>query len=150
MGACDFTATAYGTSAQDAFDVAVGAARQEYGHRGYSGTIAEKQTFTLFEIDEPLYLRLVRARLKSCEATLKTMETKKETDWRFEPLTLTAATLRAESTTPTFQPETLANHYLNIGDPRIDDKWGPAGCLPYPQEKGKTNRKFFFFGTASE
>ncbi len=147
MGSSDFFTSERGTSAQDAFNRATAEALHEHGHGGYTGTIAEKQSFTLFVVNKPLYRQLVRKRLRAAEEGLKT--TKKD-NWRFKPLTQTIAKMRTESETPTFNPQLLANHYMEEGDPRIDDKWGPAGCLPYPKEKGKPDRKFLFFGSASE
>ena len=44
MGATRFMTTAKGKSLDDAFDVATYQARFEYGHGGYTGTIAEKET----------------------------------------------------------------------------------------------------------
>ncbi len=48
MGACDFTATAWGKTAAEAFIRARDHAQWEHGHGGYSGTIAEKGSFALF------------------------------------------------------------------------------------------------------
>jgi hypothetical protein len=39
--------------------------------------------------------------------------------------------------------DTYANQLIMAGDPRIDDKWGPAGCIAC----GKGS--FLFFGWAS-
>lgn len=47
MGADYFTAYADGTDAERAFNDATAAARHEYGHRGYTGTIAEKHAFEI-------------------------------------------------------------------------------------------------------
>ncbi len=52
MGACDFDTTYKGMTAQNAFNQAVADAAYEHGHGGYSGTIAEKQTFTLVKVPE--------------------------------------------------------------------------------------------------
>ena len=52
MGGCDFGTKAKGRSAQDAFNTAVEEARYESGHGGYTGTIAEKHTFTLISVPE--------------------------------------------------------------------------------------------------
>ncbi len=41
------------------------------------------------------------------------------------------------------QPRAYANALLDEGDPRIDDKWGPAGCIKVAEEK------YYFFGWAS-
>jgi hypothetical protein len=41
------------------------------------------------------------------------------------------------------------NKLFDDSDPRIDDKWGPAGCIEFqPEDKGK-ERAFVFFGYAS-
>lgn len=37
----------------------------------------------------------------------------------------------------------LANELIDQGDVRIDDKWGPAGCIPLD------NGQYLFFGWAS-
>jgi hypothetical protein len=51
MGAYSFATIANGETAKDAFDSIVRQARHEYGHGGYTGTIAEKDSF--IEIDLP-------------------------------------------------------------------------------------------------
>lgn len=51
MGACDFTVTAQGDTAQEAFRNAVADAQHEYGHGGYSGTIAEKSEFVIVQLE---------------------------------------------------------------------------------------------------
>jgi hypothetical protein len=45
MGAEEFETTGIGDTAGKAFSNAVGEARYEYGHGGYTGTIAEKSDF---------------------------------------------------------------------------------------------------------
>lgn len=52
MGACNFATSAYGKSARSAFQSAVADACYEYGHGGYTGTIAEKSTFTVVQMPE--------------------------------------------------------------------------------------------------
>lgn len=47
MGATDFYKYQWGKTAQEAFDAARAAARWEYGHGGYTGTIAEKGEFAM-------------------------------------------------------------------------------------------------------
>lgn len=39
--------------------------------------------------------------------------------------------------------EEYAYSLVNEGDPRVDDKWGPAGCIQL------SDREFLFFGWAS-
>ena len=53
MGATNFYSHSKGTTATEAFNKAVKEAQWESGHRGYTGTIAEKSTFTIAS-DKPL------------------------------------------------------------------------------------------------
>jgi hypothetical protein len=114
MGATDFgTTIAVKGGAGDAFRAAQDRARYESGHRGYTGTIAEKHDFTMIE----------------CK--------------------------------PRQNPYNLARKLINDQDPRVDDKWGPAGCIELTGKwrkalverhglKGKRDiRAFLFFGWAS-
>lgn len=95
MGADVFFTKAKGTTAKEAFRSAVDQAAYDYGHAGYTGTIAEKHDFTIIKVPE---------------------------GW---------------------EPRKYADHLINVGDPRIDDKWGPAGCIQLGPEE------FLFFGWAS-
>lgn len=95
MGAYDFYTTAKGKTAQEAFNNAVEDARFNYGHAGYTGTIAEKHQFVMISLPEG-----------------KTAEE-------------------------------YAVDLVNNGDDRIDDKWGPAGCISLG------NDEWLFFGWAS-
>lgn len=95
MGACDFWTIAEGASAQAAFEAAQRRARHDHGHAGYTGTIAEKSSFTLL-------------------------------------------------TPPDGEDASaFARRLLDEGDPRVDDKWGPAGCVK------TADGAFLFFGWAS-
>lgn len=98
MGASTFENIAKGKTAAEAFDACVEEARYDYGHAGYTGTIAEKGSFVM--IREP-----------KCNTVDEAIA--------------------------------LANKLIDEGDPRIDDKWGPAGCIPLP------DNQFLFFGWAS-
>ena len=80
-------------TAEEAFRAARAEAQYDYGHAGYTGTIAEKDKFIMLPLIEG----------KSLDDTI----------W----------------------------HYIQK-DERIDDKWGPAGCI-------KTDDGFMFFGWAS-
>jgi hypothetical protein len=53
MGATTYFCTSSGTTPNEAFVNAVKNAKYEHGHIGYTGTIAEKDTFTM-AIDKPL------------------------------------------------------------------------------------------------
>lgn len=50
MGAFTFVISAAGDDPRSAFDAAVADARHEYGHGGYSGSIAEKDGFVLIPL----------------------------------------------------------------------------------------------------
>lgn len=95
MGAEVFMQVGKGATAQEAFDAAVKEACYEYGHGGYTGSIAEKTNFTLIEKSAIL------------------------------------------------GPYEQADKLIDDGDERIDDKWGPAGCIPLG------NDEYLFFGWAS-
>lgn len=47
MGACQFANLGLGSTAQEAFDDLVSQAKHTYGHGGYTGTIAEKDSFRM-------------------------------------------------------------------------------------------------------
>ena len=52
MGASEFFATGYGDDADEAFDYAVSDAKYQYGHGGYTGTIAEKNDFRMIQVPD--------------------------------------------------------------------------------------------------
>ena len=94
MGAQIFCQYIDGTDAEDSFFRAREAAAWEYGHAGYTGSLAEKDDFIMIDVPKGR------------------------------------------------DPEEYANELIDNGDPRIDAKWGPAGCIRF--KKG-----FLFFGWAS-
>lgn len=89
MGGVTFSQEHYGiTDPSEAFREATSQARYEYGHGGYSGTLAEKGEYTIIQK---------------------------------QPMVLEAA-------------EKLAYALIDANDPRITDKWGPAGAIPLCNE----------------
>jgi hypothetical protein len=102
MGANTFFQTASGKTAKKAFNSACREAAYDYGHAGYTGTIAEKESFVM--ISSKIFDSLADA-------------------------------------------EKLADKLIDEGDERIDDKWGPAGCLNFKSTDGEV--KYLFFGWAS-
>jgi GH43 family beta-xylosidase len=102
-----FYTKAKGDTPQAAFNAAREQAQYDYGHAGYTGTIAEKHEFILIPLP-----------------TMYDEHTGEELD-------------------PGETAERYAHQLINNGDPRIDDKWGPAGCF---QIDANT---FVFFGWAS-
>lgn len=108
MGAEVFMQEGQGSNAKYAFEKAVEHALYEYGHRGYTGTLAEKDSFVEIPYDP-------------------------ETDGT---------------------PEQFANKLIDAGDDRIDDKWGPAGCIDLGGVQattwdGSQIHTYLFFGWAS-
>lgn len=95
MGAADFVCRSKGRTAAAAFQRAREKATWEYGHGGYTGTIAEKHDFIIIP----------------CPAGVK--------------------------------PEDRAQELLDNEDTRIEDKWGPAGCIKI------RHGEYLFFGFAS-
>lgn len=96
MGASVFMTESNGKTARDAFNAAVQEAAYNYGHAGYTGTIAEKESFVM--IPSP-------------------PEGQSLEDYMWE--------------------------LIDQSDDRIDDKWGPAGCIQLSPEA------YMFFGWAS-
>ena len=101
MGAESFYAIAYGKNAGAAFNVAVEDAQYNYGHSGYTGSIAEKDSYKM----------------------------------------LSKEVFESEDAAQQF-----AYHLIEDGDGRIDDKWGPAGCVSFKYKDGVA---YLFFGWAS-
>jgi hypothetical protein len=95
MGAEVFYTKSFGKTNQQAFKDAVEDAYYQFGHDGYTGSIAEKDSFVMINLPEGK------------------------------------------------DPEKYADELIDAEDPRIDDKWGPAGCFYL----GKN--EYFFFGWAS-
>ena len=95
MGAESFFHKAKGKTAKEAFTNAVEEAAFDYGHGGYSGTIAEKHDFILIPCP------------------------KNE------------------------NPIKYAEDLVYNNDKRVEDKWGPAGCVKLNGDE------YLFFGWAS-
>ena len=89
MGGSTFFQYAESSTATEAFRLAVQDAQYEYGHAGYTGSIAEKDGFRKIELPEGR------------------------------------------------EPREYAEELISNNDPRIDDKWGPAGCIQLPIDNEK-------------
>lgn len=96
MGAETFMVKGKGKNAAEAFETAREKAFYDYGHAGYTGSIAEKHSFTMIPFNGE-----------------------------------------------TSEAGRFAEDLIDKGDRRIDDKWGPAGCIDLK------NGEFLFFGWAS-
>lgn len=100
MGAETFIVRAKGETAEVAFSNAVEKAQWEYGHRGYTGTIAEKREFTI--IEKPEW-------------------------WSEAPISMLASAIM-DASTLRLAPGKELDWFLKQ-QKLVDDKWGPAGCI---------------------
>jgi len=100
MAAKSFIAVSRGETIGKAFSNAMNNAIREYGNYGFTGTIAEKDSFVLIDYKKE----------------------KKEGESERE----------------------FCMRLTDEGDPRIENKWGPAGCI----ESVKNPGLFIFFGWA--
>jgi hypothetical protein len=140
MGATTFTDAQVGTTADEAFRAAVRGAQYEYGHGGYTGTIAEKSSFTFFgalpagcSLDEVVELLL------DTEAC----------DYDREAGTFTP---NAEARAAIAELERLFPGQAQRLAGAFPDKWGPAICFEdatTASERSTSDRKFYFCGWAS-
>jgi len=105
MGAETFMQSAKGKTVKEAFASAREEAQYRFGHDGYTGSIAEKNSFIEITIPDD-----------------------------FDPMGHKAPMRRATE---------YADHLIGEDDPRIDDKWGPAGAIKVEDDK------WLFFGWAS-
>ena len=131
MGATTFRTSATGATAAEAFRAAAKQAAYEHGHGGYTGTIAEKYSFIM-----------IRDTIESVAQKAATGKPRyRET---FAPWVLKDLEEAAKSTDPYKRAAAVAGFLIEDNDPRIDDKWGPAGCIEV------TKGEYLFFGWASE
>lgn len=137
MGSDTFGVYSVGKDPKEAFDAAVSSAQYDYGHAGYTGTIAEKDSFTMLdcwgfsaaEFDE-IYNKVLG-----------------ETGWGSRPVVgpLTIRIGYGDKATDLEIREDLARYMIEKVFPATDDKWGPAGCIV---DKDTPNG-YYFFGWAS-
>ena len=154
MGACQYEELSHGKTAKEAFHRAVEQAQYEYGHGGYTGTIAEKCDFTVFDLPPRVMAGKVVAALgwaalhmqfidsPECVASYndRTIVTRARREWEWLVSKFDARTVRE-----------MVRLY--------DDKWGPAVGfqvtgkvadryrLYHPMKRGE--RVFLFCGFAS-
>lgn len=103
MGGATFESQGQGATVQEAFRAAREQALYDFGHAGYTGTLAEKD------------------------------------DWVVIPVPLGTPDLS--------RAMEEANALIAADDPRINDKWGPAGAIEY--DDPKDGKGWLFFGWAS-
>lgn len=117
MGACTFHVVATGSTPEDAFRRAGNEDRYENGHDPYSGGIGMKRRFILLRDTHADVLRLAERAIARARA---------RSPWLVEQFQRVEARLRAA---PEAGPAVLARALIDLQDERVDDPWGPAGCL---------------------
>ena len=178
MGAMGFITTAKGRTAKEAFRAAVEDARHWNGHGGYTGTVAEKSDFIMIaDTGKDLKARLART-LKGLRELQRVVRApgRRNIVPAFVALQRRSGAyladqyvLRDGTKTQVLDelrravdrvrelrdrcrarmaPGEIADMLIDLDDVRIDDKWGPAGCIDLTPKK-KRDKEFLFFGMAS-
>ena len=104
MGATNYTTVARGKDAKEAFESAVTNAQWNHGHGGYTGTIAEKNSFVLFQRPKGVRLTTVKKVIHDMAAS-----------WDEKEIT------KLEKKYPKFPVRQMVQVW--------DDKWGPSACM---------------------
>ena len=120
MGACEFEELSHGKTADEAFSRAVDQAQYEYGHGGYTGTIAEKGEFTVFDLPPRVMAGKVIAALRM--ATLHVQFTRDpDCIQHWDRTTVNRAKRDWDWLVSKFGPQ-VTREMVRL----YDDKWGPA------------------------
>ena len=136
MGAADFDSRATGKTVDEAFRTARDAAAWEYGHGGYTGTIAEKGTFVEFVPPEGVPVEDVIYAISQGRGSVRRRPDGTWEDY-VPPAPEWAHRLKEKS--PTWGKHNAWKYALEI----YSDKWGPALAIRTgPNE-------WVFFGVAS-
>jgi len=104
MGATNYTTVARDKNAKEAFESAVENAQWNHGHGGYTGTIAEKNSFVLFQRPKGVRLTTVKKVIHDMAAS-----------WDEKEIT------KLEKKYPKFPIRQMVRVW--------DDKWGPSACI---------------------
>ena len=104
MGATNYITTSKGKNAKEALESAVEDACWYHGHGGYTGTIAEKDSFVEFPRPKGVHMR-----------TVINMAQRMCSEWEVEPLSQLAKKY------PKFAVRQISKVW--------DDKWGPSVCI---------------------
>lgn len=116
---------------EKAFGRAVERAAYDYGHAGYTGTLAEKHDVVLIAGDGGAVQRRYGRAYFPVSAY---GGARQDVEWpETDPVDLTTA-------------RATADRLIESQDERVDDKWGPAGAIRVKDEK---NDGWWFFGWAS-
>jgi hypothetical protein len=148
MGAADFMTVGYGKTANEAFDKANAEARWEHGNGGYTGTIAEKGSFVLFDVPEGL------SPMQAANAALWMRPIVEYVDGEWIEIPVTPERVAKDLLNRDADADRVAALAAVIEKhlPALErikqvaiDKWGPAAAFKLPADD-----KWLFFGLASE
>jgi hypothetical protein len=136
MGAEQFRTTAKGATASEAFGLARDQAAWEYGHGGYTGTIAEKSDFVEYQLPKGLTVEEFERLLGDIGDLNKPFP--ERTKWE-EKHHAEQALLREKYEALSARDKDIISRAAEV----YDDKWGPAVAVcPEPGV-------FVFMGLAS-
>ena len=149
MGAEWFEEKVEGASCAEAFRYAQEDARYEYGHGGYTGTIAEADGFKIVteQMIHEIIIQKEEEATEICEeldgmiedeTSFDKMHYDAQDQWRHNLLAEIRVLQETEPTT--LKASIIIEHYESIGEP---EKWGPAYAVPCE------GNVWWFFGTAS-
>lgn len=152
MGATNFHNIELGKDAKTAFNKAVEQALWEYGHGGYTGTIAEKGGFVDCGQLGRNYADHIEGHIFNVQDAGYEQWDEKSKRWRVDE--------KAKQRAINKVPETIRKQVLKAA-PIHDDKWGPAVCFEIVGTKAKAikerygrkgthDKVFLFIGMASE
>ena len=143
MGGTTFTQTVVAPDAATAFSRASEEAAWEYGHGGYTGTIAEKPGYRMLAMPSGLPEDVTPDDIVTLALEL----------WSDTPLEIRRSKVddskgykRWVADTPITLDESFRPAIAAIHD-AVDDKWGDAGCFEVTKPEGP--KTFLFFGWAS-
>lgn len=155
MGAADFEAIGLGQTVSKAFVAAVQDAQYEYGHGGYTGTIAEKGDFELFVLPP----RVDPFKVARSAWQAESMRNREEhPEWYARCEKPTAEERKALSWLRDRLGKAQADRII---DRITGDKWGPCAAFEVKGSKateikrrhgraGTRDKVFLFVGLASE
>ncbi len=133
MGADEFYAYGYGESARDAFRNAVANGRDQYGHRGYTGSIAEKSDYRVVKLPDGITADVWISTINDA-VLFAGGDTEEKRRARV------AAHLGQHDS------DELYDQAVRL-ERQVLDKWGPAGAIRLDNGDSKI-QKWMFFGWA--
>ena len=168
MGATEFSTVGHGNTAQAAFTAAVEQARHEHGNGGYTGTIAEKDSFRLITLPKtvaptttytltaksptgtPVVIpRLSASGAVSSAATLRAngainWRTVRYTDSSGNKVTTPQLKKASKAVASTITISDYIDTLFNDDSHWVQNKWGAAAAIQL------SATSWVFFGIASE